>query len=249
MTTPCAGLYLSRMKTNSRLNSGKSVSIRDWAEADRPRERWQAQGKKQLSDAELLAILLGSGFKGTSALGLAQQILFNYQQDLQVLGQADLASLSQIKGVGPAKAIQIAAAFELGARRFTQPVTPKPVIQSSADVAQHLKWRLWDLPHEEFWIMLLNRANAVLTSLCISRGGLTGTLADTRLIFRSAMEYRATAIVLAHNHPSGALIPSEADKKLTKKLWEAGKILDIEVVDHLIFGGNHYYSFCDEGLL
>lgn len=237
------------MKTKFGNHSGNSLPMHSWPEADQPREKLLKLGRKHLSDAELLAILLGSGTKGHSALNLAQKILASLNHDLHELGNANLSKISSIHGVGPAKAVRIAAALELGARRAARIQAPKSVIRHSADAAQLIQWRFIDISHEEFWILLLNRANACLGSICISKGGMTGTLADARLIFRTALEHKATAIILVHNHPAGTMKPSEADIRLTKKLRDAGKVLDIEVLDHIIIAGDAYFSFCDEGLM
>lgn len=227
----------------------QKLSIKGWAEADRPREKMMLQGRSVLSNAELIAILLGSGNREMSAVALAQQILADSDNNLADLSKWPLKRMMSYKGIGEAKAISIAAALELGRRR--QEVTPakKPIISGSNDAYRILLPKLGDLPYEEFYTLLLSRSNKVLSCVCISRGGQSGTVVDPKIVFRKALDGQAASIILAHNHPSGQLRPSDADISITKKLRQAGKTLDIPVLDHLIIGDGGYYSFADEGKL
>ncbi len=231
------------MDYNNRLN------IKSWAEEDRPREKFATKGKNALSDAELIAILIGSGNREETAVELAKRILASVNSNLNSLGKLDLNSLMEFKGVGEAKAISIAAALELGRRRKLSDSEKKVKIQSSKDAFEQVQGFLSDLNHEEFWVMLLDRANQVIGIKNISKGGVSGTVADARLIFKPAIESLASAIILCHNHPSGNMTASRADIQLTKKMVEAGKNLDISVLDHLIIGNNVYYSLADEGMM
>ena len=224
------------------------TAIKQWAEADRPREKLIHQGRKQLTDAELLAILIGNGFKGTSALQLAQQLLASREHNLHEVGKLSLKELTAFKGIGSAKAISLIAAFELGRRRNLALANNRPGIRSSKDAYELLEPRLADLRHEEFWILLLNRANKVLRAEQISSGGQAGTVVDVKMVFMAALKGSAAAIILSHNHPSGAIRPSRADIDLSKKIKAAGELLDIRVLDHLIIGEKQYFSFADEGL-
>jgi len=220
-----------------------------WAEDDRPREKLLLKGRSSLSDAELLAILLGTGTKALSAVDLAKQILQQAEQNLNILARLSVKDLTKIKGIGEAKAISIVSALELGRRR-KESVTPgRPRITNSIDVVEIMKQDLMDLNHEEFWIIILNRANYVLRKNQISSGGISGTVADPKLIFKSALDYGGCSIILVHNHPSGNLQPSQADITLTKTLKEAGKFLEIPVLDHIIVSDNSYFSFADEGMM
>jgi len=223
--------------------------IKSWAAEDRPREKLLLKGKSALSDAELIAILLGTGTTTLSAVDLAKQILQTSNYNLHELARISVKDLMKIKGIGEAKAITIAAALELGRRRKESEPDEKPRIASSADVFDNIKAELMDIPHEEFWVLLLNRANRITKKKQISLGGVAGTVADPKIIFKLALEELASGIILAHNHPSGNLTASLADIDLTKKLKEAGKLLDIQVLDHLIIAGKRYFSFADEGLL
>lgn len=225
------------------------ISIKAWAEEDRPREKLNAQGRRALSDAELIAILIGSGSRNESAVELSKRILHHYDNDLNKLGKASIAELSKFKGIGEAKAISIIAALEIGRRRGdTETKAPEAVIGSKSAYLL-LKRHLVDLPHEEFWLLLLSRSNKLIAKELISKGGLSGTIADPKIIFHIALQHQASSVVLAHNHPSNNLKPSQEDIDLTKKLYNAGKILDINVVDHLIITDDGYFSFSDEGLL
>lgn len=227
----------------------QSSGIRNWAEGDRPREKMLLKGKSSLSNAELLAILIGSGTRRMSAVDLCKEILSSVNNNLIELSKLSIPALMKFKGIGEAKAISIAAALELGRRRRSAEVEAKPKITGSRDVFEIMSEYLTDLNHEEFWIMLLNRANKVIRKMQISAGGFAGTVADPKKIFSLALESNASAMVLCHNHPSGNIVPSSADKQLTRKLVEAGKNLDLPVLDHVIFGEENYYSFADHALL
>lgn len=220
-----------------------------WAEADRPREKLMLNGRRQLTDAELVAILIGSGSRTETAVDLSKRMLTAYQNDLDAFGKASIKELAKFKGIGEAKAIAIVAALELGRRRKETAKADVVKVGSSRDAFQHLHADFADLNHEEFWMLLLNRANHVKSKHLVSKGGQSGTVADPKIIFKTALERQAAYIILAHNHPSGNLKPSAEDIKLTKKLVEAGKLLDLLVVDHLILTDHSYYSFCDEGLI
>jgi len=225
------------------------ISIKAWAEEDRPREKLNAQGRRALSDAELIAILIGSGNRDESAVELSKRILHHYGNDLNKLGKVSVNELSRFKGIGEAKAISIIAALELGRRRSETETKVADVITGSHSAWQILRRHLVDLNHEEFWILLLSRNNKVIAKELISKGGLSGTVADPKIIFNVALLHQASSIILAHNHPSGNLKPSQQDIDLTKKLHQAGKILDINVFDHLIITDDGFLSFADEGLL
>ncbi|GAB3171632.1 RadC family protein [Telluribacter humicola] len=226
-----------------------SRKILSWAEEDRPREKLLQRGKAALTDAELIAILIGSGTVDQSAVDVAKLILGSANNNLNELARLGLNDLKKIKGIGEAKAITIVAALELGRRRKESETPRRRRITSSNDAYEEIKPYLLDKPHEEFWILLLNRANEVLRPVQISTGGVAGTVADPKLIFKHALEHLASSMILFHNHPSGNLTPSQADKDLTRKLKEAGRVLDLPVLDHLIFTDSSYYSFADEGLL
>jgi DNA repair protein RadC len=225
------------------------TTIQSWAEEDRPREKLLLKGKAALSDAELIAILLGSGTVSLNAVELARQILGSVGNNLHQLARLSVKDLEKFKGIGEAKAITIVAALELGRRRKESEKPERQAITGSQDAFEAMRPLLMDLPHEEFWIMLLNRANVVISKTRISSGGIAGTIADPKLIFKLALEHLASAIILFHNHPSGNPSPSQADRELTHKLKEGGKLLDIQVLDHLIVCDQHYKSFADEGWL
>ncbi len=218
-----------------------------WAEDDRPREKLLLKGSRTLSDAELLAILLGSGSPNLSAVSLARQLLQNSQNELQALARMPFHKLCEVKGIGKAKAVTLMAAFELGRRKSDNEPSLRKKVASSLDVYQQFSGLLGDLNHEEFWILMLNRANVILDKRLISRGGISGTVADPKLIFAEALSFSASAIVLVHNHPSGNLSPSQADIELTRKLQKGGEFLTLPILDHLIVTANGYYSFADEG--
>lgn len=223
--------------------------INQWAEDDRPREKFLLKGKSTLSDSELLAILIGSGSRNESAVQLCQRILASVNNNLSHLGKQSVQQLIQFKGIGEAKAITIAAALELGRRRRDETTLELSKITSSKAVFELMQPVIGELPHEEFWVLYLNNSNKVIYKSQISKGGITGTVVDTRLVFKTALEHHATSVILVHNHPSGKLQASEADKQITKKLAEAGKHLDILVLDHIIVTEKSYFSFADEGLL
>ncbi|MBB3838377.1 DNA repair protein RadC [Runella defluvii] len=226
-----------------------SRRILSWAEEDRPREKLLLKGKGALSDAELIAILIGSGTRELSAVDLSKIILQKASNNLNELAKLSLKDLMKIKGIGEAKAISIAAALELGRRRKDSDVVRRPKITSSKDAYEQIRSYLMDLPHEEFWVLLLTRSNEVIRPVQISQGGISGTIADPKIIFKSALEHLASSMILVHNHPSGNLKPSEADKELTRRLVTSGKLLDIPILDHLIISELGYLSFADEGLL
>lgn len=225
------------------------LNIKSWAEEDRPREKFALKGKNSLSDAELIAILIGSGNRNESAVELSKRILSRFNNNLNDLGKTDLDGLMSFNGIGEAKAISIAAALELGRRRKSVEVGIKPKVTTSKDAYNQIEPVLTDLAHEEFWVLLLNRSNQVIDRRNISKGGVSGTVADAKLIFKVAIEKLASSMILCHNHPSGSIAPSDADIRLTKKLVEASKNLDISILDHIIVGNNNYYSFADEGVI
>jgi len=226
-----------------------SFSIKHWSEDDRPREKLLHKGRAALSDAELVAILIGSGSRNESAVELCKRILASVDNNLNELGKLSIPQLMAFKGIGEAKAISIAAAMELGRRRRGEEALEKKKISSSASVFEMMQPIVGELAHEEFWIIFLNNSNKVLQKQQLSKGGITGTLVDVRLVLRTALEVGATGLILVHNHPSGTLKPSEADKQLTKKLKTASESLDIKVLDHVIVTENAYFSFADESLL
>lgn len=227
----------------------KLLTIKEWSPEDRPREKMMLKGKAALSDAELIAILLGSGTTTSSAVDLAKQILQNVDNNLHSLAQLTVRDLIKVKGIGMAKAMTIVSALELGRRRKDIIPEERPKISGSRDAFELLKPELMDLQHEEFWMLLLNRANRVIKKHQISQGGVAGTVADPKIIFKMALDALASGIIVAHNHPSGNLTASQADIQLTQRLKDSGKLLEIQVLDHLIFAGHKYFSFADEGLL
>lgn len=222
--------------------------INQWAEDNRPREKFLLKGKSALSDSELLAILIGSGSRNESAVQLCQRILFSANNNLNQLGKLSIQQLTEYKGIGEAKAISIAAALELGRRRRAEDAILLDKITSSKTVFEIMQPIIGELPHEEFWVLYLNNSNKVLHKAQLSKGGLTGTVVDTRIIFKTALEYNATSLILTHNHPSGKLQASDPDKEITRKLKLAGQQLDIIVLDHIIMTETGYYSFNDEGI-
>jgi DNA repair protein RadC len=230
-------------------NYDQKLGIKAWAEADRPREKLLLHGRRQLTDAELVAILIGSGNRTETAVDLSKRILGFYQNDLDKVAKLSVKELSKFKGIGEAKAISIVAALELGRRRKETEKEGPVKITSSKDAYQILKPELTDLPHEEFWVLLLNRANFVLSKHFISKGGQSGTVVDPKIIFKVAIENNAASIVLAHNHPSGNLKASSADISITKKLVQSGLLLDITIYDHLIITDYSFLSLADEGLI
>ncbi|MBL7938832.1 MAG: DNA repair protein RadC [Flavobacteriales bacterium] len=230
-------------------NATSKLSIPEWSKDDRPRERMLARGAKGLSDAELIAILIRSGTTTESALDLARIILNKAGNDLHKLASLGVAELVRIHGVGEAKAMSIVAALELGQRRKQTSVAERPLIAGSDSAHELLRPLVADLHHEEFWLILLDRGNRLLETLRVSQGGMHGTVADPKIIFREALDRRASSVILCHNHPSGQLRPSPEDITLTRKLVEGGRFLDILVQDHLIVARTGYYSFADNGQL
>lgn len=227
----------------------ESFNIKAWAEADRPREKLLQQGKHTLTDSELIAILIRSGSQKETAVELAKRILNNAGNDLNELSRLTVKELSKYKGMGNVKAISIVAALELGIRRREAEALKKVKIVTSAQAAEIFQPSLADLSHEEFWVLFMDRANQVIIKFNLSKGGTTGTVVDPKLIFKAAIEYNAQGIILCHNHPSRNNKPSEADIRLTKNLKQAGILLEINVIDHLIIAGNSYFSFADEGMM
>ena len=225
-----------------------NFSIKHWSEDDKPREKLMLKGKSVLSDAELIAILIGSGSRNESAVDLSKRILASVDHNLNALGKLSIAQLTNFKGIGEAKAISIIAATELGRRRKSEEVVELTKITSSKAVFEVMQPIIGELTHEEFWVLFLNNSNKILFKAQLSKGGMTGTVIDTRIVFKIALEQNATSIILSHNHPSGKLQPSEADIQITKKIKSAGQQLDIPVLDHIIITERGYYSFADEGI-
>lgn len=226
-----------------------SLPITAWAEDDRPREKLLNKGRLSLSDAELLAILLGSGSRNESAVELAKRVLNSVDRNLNELSRLSLFDLMKFKGIGEAKAITIAAALELGRRRQSADLPELPVIRCSTDAFRYIAPFLQDLAHEEFWMLILNKGNKVVGKEQISIGGTDATIVDARIVFRKALESKAVSIIVCHNHPSGTLRPSQADVNLTRKLKQAGETLGVALLDHLILADKGYYSFMDEGAM
>jgi len=227
----------------------EKLTIKSWALDDRPREKLISKGKNALSDAELMAILIGSGSKEESAVDLSKRILNSVNGNINELAKLSLENLMQFKGIGEAKAITIITALELGKRRQLETALEKPKITSSKAVFNVMQPIIGDLPHEEFWVLFLNNSNKVLAKHQVSKGGLTATVVDVRLLFKRALELASVAMIICHNHPSGKLTPSEADKQLTQKIKNAGLTLDVKLLDHLIITEKDYFSFADEGQL
>jgi DNA repair protein RadC len=223
--------------------------IKNWAEEDRPREKLQLKGRNSLSDAELLAILIGSGNRSESAVDLAKRILTSAGDNLIEVSRLGISDLVQFRGIGEAKAVTLIAALELGRRRNESEVMAREKITCSRDAFEIFRSVIGDQPYESFWIILLNKANKVIRKCSISEGGVSGTVVDPKKIFKTALDHHASSILLGHNHPSGNIQPSEADQKITKKIRDAGLMLDVAVLDHLIVGDDRYYSFADEGNL
>lgn len=230
-------------------NEGKHFSIKNWSEDDQPREKLLYKGKNALSDAELVAILIGSGSRNESAVDLCKRILQQNNNQLHQLQKQSIQQLMQFKGIGEAKAITIVAALELAKRLQLSETKELTKIGSSADVCKLMQPIIGDLPHEEFWVLLLNNSNKVIYKLQLSKGGLTQTVVDIRMLFKTALEHLATALILVHNHPSGQLVASNADKDITQKIKLAGNSLDIKLLDHLIITQTGYFSFADEDIL
>ena len=226
-----------------------NLSIKNWAEDDRPREKLLQKGKLSLSDSELIAILISSGSKNESAVDLAKRILSSTGNNLSELGKLSINQLCKFRGIGPAKAVAISAALELGRRRRLEGALEQKKITSSNSVFEIMQPIIGELGHEEFWIVYLNNSNKVIEQFQISKGGITGTLVDVRITLKKALEVGAVSLILVHNHPSGNLKASEADKQLTNKLKTAAESLDIKVLDHIIVTEKSYLSFADEGML
>lgn len=231
------------------MTEGKTLSIKEWSVDDRPREKLLLKGKATLSDAELIAIIIGSGSRNETAVELSKKILSTVSNNLNTLGKLGIADLKKHKGIGEAKAISIVAALELGRRRKDTEVEDTPKIQSSRDIFNEIQPLFADLMHEEFWTVLLNRSNKIIDKIKISQGGISGTITDIRLILKYAIERSASAIILCHNHPSGNLRPSDSDLSITEKIIESGKLMEINILDHLIVSDSKYLSFADEGLI
>jgi DNA repair protein RadC len=225
------------------------LSIKAWAEDDRPREKLLLKGRHVLSDAELLAILIGSGNRNETAVDLCKRILADHENNLDILARCSVADLRRYRGMGEAKAISIIASMELGRRRASTPSQELQPISSSESAYRVIAPLISDLHHEEFWVLLLNRANIVMRKELISKGGMNATVVDPKLIFKAALEYGASGMILCHNHPSGSVKPSEQVRKLTRRLMEGASILDISLLDHIIVGAKTYFSFADDGLL
>ncbi len=226
-----------------------SLSIKKWSDDDKPREKLVRKGRVILSDAELIAIMIGSGSRNESAVALSKRILASVNNNLNELGRLSIQQLMQFKGIGQAKAVTISAALEIGRRRRGEEARKITKIQSSKSVFELLQPTIGELEHEEFWIVYLNNSNKVLHSAQLSKGSITGTLVDVRLVMKQALELGAIALILAHNHPSGTLKPSTSDKQITAKLQSAAQALDLKVLDHLIITQKEYFSFADEDLL
>ncbi len=230
-------------------SSSTYFSIKNWSESDRPREKLILKGKESLSDAELLAILIGSGSRNESAVSLCKRILKDNEQKINRLAKLDVKQLMAYKGIGEAKAISIVAALELGRRRRGEEVQELTKISSSTHVFELMQPILGDLQHEEFWVILLNNSNKIINKSALSKGGITGTLVDLRLLFKNALAFGAVSLILAHNHPSGTLKPSKADLEITKRIKNGAATLDLKLLDHLIITDKSYFSFADESLL
>ena len=226
--------------------SHKKLTIKSWSEDDRPREKLISKGAKVLSNAELIAILIGSGNNTQSAVDLSKHILSQCEGKLSVLSLMTVNELTKFKGIGQAKAITIMAASELAKRKYLEVQAEKPKIKSSQDAYDFMIYHLQGLNHEQFWIVLLNRSNSVIHFAQISKGGLSSTTVDPKLIFSLALEWKASGMILFHNHPSGNLKPSDSDKKLTQRIMKSAELLEISVLDHIIVGQNAYFSFADE---
>ncbi|MCP4312224.1 MAG: DNA repair protein RadC [Bacteroidetes bacterium] len=231
------------------MNSYKSGTLKSWAVEERPREKVMANGIQYLSDTELIAILMGSGTRNTTAVELARNVLGGVGNNLHELGRQTISDLQKVKGVGPAKAISVMAAMELGRRRSGTHLVEKVPVKSSETVFNLFHPLVGDLEHEEFWLLMLNRANRVLGRFKVSQGGLSGTVIDTRIILKKALDNLASSIIVCHNHPSGNKQPSDADVKITEKLKKAAEMLEIKFLDHVIIADKSYFSFADEGLI
>ncbi|WP_299227428.1 DNA repair protein RadC [uncultured Psychroserpens sp.] len=226
-----------------------SFSIKNWSQDDQPREKLRDKGRLTLSDAELIAILIGSGHRNESAVALSKRILATVDNNLNELGKLSLNQLMAFKGIGEAKAISITAALELGRRRRSEGVLEKNKITSSSSVFELMQPIIGELSHEEFWIIYLNNSNKVIQKKQLSKGSITGTLVDVRLVLKTALEVGAVGLILVHNHPSGMIKPSQSDKAITVKLKGAAHSMDIKVLDHLVITEKAYFSFADENML
>ncbi len=227
----------------------KTASIKTWKEDDRPREKMLLKGKKALSDAELIAILIGSGNRQESAVDLSKRILASVNNNLNELASLSISDLMKFKGIGEAKAISISTAITLGRRTQLENALVKPIIKSSQAVFNIMQPQIGNLKHEEFWVLYLNNSNKIIKTEPLTKGGITGTLVDVRMLFKNAVSVLATGIIICHNHPSGKLLPSLSDKELTKKIKNAGQFLDIKLLDHLIITEKDYFSFADSEIL
>ncbi len=225
------------------------MSLKSLAEDDRPREKFLLKGKAVLSDSELLAIILGSGNNEESAVELARRILASVGNSWQQLSILSVKDLMKFKGIGEAKAIAIATALEIGRRKYSQEIPDKISISTSQEAYKVFLPHLSDLRTEEFWAVYLNHKNQIVYKSQLSKGGITGTLVDVRVLFKMALEHFATSVIVAHNHPTGNLKPSDADLKITKNIQQAGDLLNIKLIDHLIVGENSFFSFKDQNLL
>jgi DNA repair protein RadC len=232
-----------------KIGEAKSLQIKNWSPQDRPREKLLMKGTSALSEAELIAILIGSGTAMLSAVDVAKKVLQLSGNNLHDLARLSVKDLTKVRGIGDAKAITIVAALELGRRRKDQGGEEKNKIASSHDAFAQIGGDLMDLPHEEFWVLLWNRANRVIKKKRVSEGGVSGTVVDPKIIYKLALEELASGVIVVHNHPSGNLTASQSDIDLTRKLKEAGRFLEIQLLDHLIIAGQKYYSFADEGML
>lgn len=230
-------------------NSMKSLTIKQWKEEDRPREKLVLKGVDSLSDAELIAILIGSGNRNESAVGLAKKILNHFSNNLNQLARVEIIELQKFNGIGEAKAISIITALEIGKRRRLSEALSIPKISCSKDAYEIFQPIIGDIPHEEFWVLYLNNNNKVIEKQMVSKGGLTATVVDLRIVFKKSLELLCTAMVLGHNHPSGKIQPSNADKQLTDKIKNGAATLDIKVLDHLIITQKAYFSFADNGII
>ena len=237
------------MNRQNKTYENKRLTIKEWSVQDRPREKYAKNGAVALSDAELIAILLRTGSETESAVGLAKRLLSSSNNSLNVLSEKTLHELSEIKGIGQAKAIALLTAFEIGRRIRTEKVELQPHIQNSMDVVNLMQAKIAYLKHEEFWVIYLNNANLILKTVQISKGGITSAEVDTRIVMQEAVMLKATQIILCHNHPSGSVKPSKADITLTEKINKISRIMDIVLVDHIIIHREKYYSFAEEGRL
>lgn len=226
-----------------------NLTIKEWAVEDRPREKLLQKGVQSLSDAEIIALLIGSGTKNETAVELSKKVLKSANNNLNELGKLHIPDLTKMKGIGEAKAITILAALELGRRRKISEIIAKKKITRSQDIFELFQPIIGDIPHEEFWILLLNRSNLIIDRIKISQGGVSGTVIDVKIILKQAIEKLASSVILCHNHPSGNKNPSNADNSITLKLKNAAELLDIQVLDHIIVANVDYYSYADEGKL